>query len=170
MAEAMREYEKVDASFLQTAPVVFTVERTIPCSAAALFRSFEDPAAWKGWLDLDVEWTCEKPYGVGATRTIGLNGNVADETFFAWEQDRRIAFRFDRSSLPTLQAFAEDYVVTPVDANSCRFAWTVAATPRSLLRLLSFAIRPMLERQWSGYIDSLQAWMGEHGARYESAD
>ncbi|MCB9739774.1 MAG: SRPBCC family protein [Deltaproteobacteria bacterium] len=168
MAKQMQEFDKVDLSFFDNAPVRIVVERRIPCSAAALFRSFEDPEAWKGWLDLDVEWTCSKPYGVGATRTIGLNGETADETFFVWDEGTRIAFRFDRSTLGMVTAFAEDYVVTPVDEKSCDFRWTVAVTPKGVLRYLSFLIGPMLKMQWGRYIDSLQKWMGEHGARYKA--
>lgn len=63
-----------------------------------------------------------------------------------------------------MRAFAEDYVVTPVDEKSCDFRWTVAVTPKGVLRWMSFLIAPLLKMQWGRYIDSLQKWMGEHRA------
>lgn len=90
-----------------------------------MFASFEDGSAWKEWLGLDVEWTSEKPFGIGTTRTVKSNGQEIDETFLIWNEPYQMTFRFDRASIP-LAAFAEDYKLTPLSDSSCELAWTYA--------------------------------------------
>lgn len=121
----MREMKAVDADYARTGPGTTTLKQAFDKPAASVFASFEDGAAWKEWLGLDVDWTSEKPFGVGTTRTVVANGQTIDEQFTVWEEPQRIAFYFVRSSLP-LAAFAEDYTLTPTGPNSCELAWSFA--------------------------------------------
>ncbi|MEM8860830.1 MAG: SRPBCC family protein, partial [Chloroflexota bacterium] len=102
-----------------------TLKQVINKPAESVFASFEDGPAWKEWLGLDVEWTSEKPFGVGTTRTVRTGGQEIDETFLIWHAPYQMAFRFDRSSLP-LAAFAEDYKLIPLNDSSCQLSWTYA--------------------------------------------
>ena len=55
-------------------------------------------------------------------------GMVGWEEFIAWEPCRRMAFRFDQTIPGGPTAFAEDYVVTPLDGDRSRVQWTMAMT------------------------------------------
>lgn len=102
-----------------------TLRQPIGKPAAAVFASFEDAAAWKEWLDLEVTWTSARPFGVGTTRTVTARGQAIDERFTVWEPPYRMGFYFERTALP-LAAFAEDYTLTPTGETSCELAWTYA--------------------------------------------
>ncbi len=121
----MREYKQVDADYPLSGPNSTTIRQVINKPAASVFASFEDAAAWKEWLGLDVEWTSEKPFGVGTTRTVIASGQTIDEVFTLWDEPHRMGFYFLRGSLP-LAAFAEDYTLTPLSDTSCELAWSYA--------------------------------------------
>ena len=121
----MRELRAVDVEFATSGSNHTTLRQRIAAPADALFRCFEDGPAWKEWLGWDVEWTSPKPFGIGTTRTLTRRRQRIEETFLAWEDGRRINFRFDRTTLP-LAAFAEDYVIEPTGESSCELAWTYA--------------------------------------------
>ncbi len=119
----MRTLQQVGADYPSTAPVSGTFSKLLPCSADTAFRCFEDGAAWKKWLDIDVEWTSPQPFGVGTTRTITANGQTIEEYFTAWEQGRLLSFRFERATLP-LAAFAEEYLLVPKASDVCELRWS----------------------------------------------
>ena len=121
----LRDLAEVDVDYATSGPNHATIRQHIDAPAAALFRSFEDASAWKEWLGWDVEWTSPKPFGVGTTRTLTKGRKRIDEVFLAWDDGRRINFRFTRTTLP-LGAFAEDYVVEPRGESACELAWTYA--------------------------------------------
>ena len=123
--DRIRDMKAVEAGYPFSGPNSTTLKQLIKKPAAAVFASFEDGAAWKEWLNLDVEWTSEKPFGVGTTRTVIANGQKIEETFLIWDEPKQMAFRFERGSLP-LAAFAEDYTLTPLNDSSCELAWTYA--------------------------------------------
>ncbi len=121
----MHEMTKVKDDYPFSGPNSTTLRQVINKPAAAVFESFKDAAAWKEWIDLDVTWTSEKPFGVGTTRTVITRGQTIEEYFFIWDEPHHMAFRFDRGTLP-LAAFAEDYTLTPLSDSSCELAWTYA--------------------------------------------
>lgn len=121
----MRELAEVDAGYATTGPNQTTLRQAIPGSADALFRCLEDGPAWKRWLGIEVHWTSPRPFGVGTTRTVKARGNTIEEYFTAWEPGRRMAFRFERTTLP-MAAFAEDYVIEATGDNTCELAWSHA--------------------------------------------
>ena len=121
----IREMTAVHADYPFSGPNSTTLKQAIDKPIDSVFASFEDAPAWKEWLDLDVEWTSEKPFGFGTTRTVVVRNQQIDERFTVWEEPRQIAFYFERSTLP-LAAFAEDYTLTSTGPSSCELAWTFA--------------------------------------------
>ncbi len=121
----LRQHEAVDVDYATTGPNQRTIVQSVPAPAADLFRCLEDGPAWKEWLDLDVEWTSEKPFGVGTTRTVRTGRQQIDEEFLAWDPGRRMNFYFTASTLP-LAAFAEDYLIVPDGDRACTLHWSYA--------------------------------------------
>lgn len=121
----LKELEKVDSDYVRTGPVQNTLTKLIGCSTDALFRAFEDPASWKQFLNIDVEWTSPKPFGVGTTRTITTGRQTIEEYFTGFEEGRLMAFRFDRATLP-VKAFAEEWLIEPKASDVCELQWSYA--------------------------------------------
>ena len=121
----MREMTAVSADYPFSGPNSTTLKQVIDKPIESLFASFEDAPAWNEWLGLDVEWTSERPFGVGTTRTVAVSNQQFDERFTAWDEPRKITFYFERGTLP-LSAFAEDYTLTSTGPGRCELAWTFA--------------------------------------------
>lgn len=122
----MRDLEAVDVDFATSGPRHTTLRQPIAKPADALFRCLVDGPAWNEWLGIDVEWTSPEPFGIGTTRTVKSGPATIDEYFLAWEEGRRMCFRFERCSLLPVSAFAEDYVITAKGDNNCELAWSYA--------------------------------------------
>jgi hypothetical protein len=139
--------QPVDASFFESAPVVISDAMPIRRSAEQVWSDLTMDATlwWCRILDR-VEWTSERPFGVGTTRTVtSLKGaNVIREHFFRWEQGRRKSFYVVEASGPMFRALAEDYVVEPAGENACSFTWTIAFEPKSALRPMNAANKAIL--------------------------
>ena len=132
------ELEPADAAFLDSAPVRYVGTFDVPLPAADV------------WLDLvrdksldhckvlaGAQWTSPRPFGVGTTRTMRttLGALVFEERYFRWEEGRRKSFTgVAMGNLPLFRRFAEDYLVEPTGAASCRFTWTIAGEPSQLGR------------------------------------
>jgi len=147
----MRDHRDVDAEFATTGPNTITRLQRVHAPADAAFAVLADGPAWKEWLGIDVEWTSPEPHGVGTTRSVTTRGATIDETFLVWESGRRMAFRFERSTLP-VTAFAEDYLLIDHPDGGCTLEWSYAyawAAP------LGFVTRPLF-----GFGFGLQATRG----------
>ncbi len=121
----MRDMKAVGADYPFKGPNSTTLRQVINKPVESVFASFEDSAAWKEWLGLEVEWTSDKPFGVGTTRTVVANNQQFDEYFTVWENPLRMGFYFERGTLP-LSAFAEDYTLRSISSSSCELTWTFA--------------------------------------------
>lgn len=98
------------------------VRGVLKVPASAVWAALVDDRAWTEWLPITrVVWTSPKPFGVGTTRTVEIGNQVVEETFFAWDEGARMAFRFEATSLP-VSAAVEDYRVTPA-GEGCEFVW-----------------------------------------------
>jgi len=94
------------------------------CTPGTLWKALLDEVAWTEWLDMSsAEWTSALPFGVGTTRTVKLPEHQINEVFVAWEDDKRMAFRFDQSTLP-VKAAAEDYRILQTE-QGCELQWTL---------------------------------------------
>ncbi len=123
MAKKLKDLQEVDVDYPRTAPVQVALTKLVPCSAATLFRAFEDAEFWNKFLGIVVEWTSPKPFGIGTTRTVTSGGHTIEEYFTGFEQDRVMAFRFDRATLP-VAAFAEEWLINSKSADVCELVWS----------------------------------------------
>ena len=149
---------RVDMDFFSTAPVRFTNVIDISATPDQLFAVFEDADSWTVWAPVikKVTWTSPKPFGVGTTRTVDTQGDVtAYEEFIAWEHGKRMAFRFNESSKPGMEAFGEDYIVEAT-ANGCLLTWTVAFAPTGLGRVVMPLAKPVIKMVFGKFLKNLK--------------
>lgn len=122
MAKELKQHEKVGEEFLSADKTPPDVTHRFPFPAEMVWAALLDGKAWTEWLPLTkVTWTSPEPFGTGTTRTVEAGGAAIEETFYAWEEGRRMAFRFERSPLP-IKAGAEDYRVVEAPGG-CELQW-----------------------------------------------
>lgn len=163
------EYAKVEGNFLEVAPVNGSLTKRIPASATTVFKVLEDEAAWPQWLDAIQQVTWTAPLGPGATREIVMGSMTVDEYFFEWEQDRLMAFRFERSPLPLIEAFAERWQIDPVSDDECELTWTYGLEARGPLKAAHAMIAkglPIASQKW---LDQLAEYVAAHAERYQES-
>ena len=159
----MIECRTFDVGFFDRAPEKFVYERVLDTTPEALFEVFEDPDSWPVWGTgiAKVDWTSPKPFQVGTTRTVWIGEQAVEEVFFAWEDNKRMAFRFDKTTLP-LKACVEDYqlVNTP---GGCRLDWRFRAKA-------PFILGPLVSGQMASGIKKglpqLEAYIRENPAKF----
>ncbi len=133
-----RTYTKVGEEFVQ-AGGGRTVTFDLPFSATTAFAALGDAASWKAWMDIDVNWTSPKPFGVGTTRTVVAGGQSIDEEFFAWDEGRRMAFCFVQGGLP-VRSMIENYVLEDMPGGGCQLHWTLKADGLGPLKHLLYRL------------------------------
>lgn len=124
----MHPCERVDLSFIETAPYRFRNSVDLAITPEQLFEVLGDAESWPRWAKVitKVTWTSPEPRGVGTTRVVQMRGGiVGDEEFIAWEPFTHMAFRFNECSTKAVAAFAEDYRVAVIPGG-CRLTWTMA--------------------------------------------
>ena len=152
MARTLRQHQDVGEEYLRGARHPGAAHR-FPFAPEMVWAALLDGKAWTEWLDglTDVEWTSPKPWGVGTTRTVSLKGgHKVEEIFFAWDEGERMAFNFDRSTLP-VKAGVEDYRVRRAPGGS-ELTWSGKVSGFPLGPLVAAALTrgirkglPMLE-------------------------
>jgi hypothetical protein len=132
----MYSCERVDESFIQSAPFRFSNSVDLAITPKQLFEVLADADSWPRWAKVitKVTWTSPEPYGVGTTRTVDmLGGLTGDEEFLAWEPYTYLAFRFNSCTNKAVAAFAEEYRVVETPGG-CRLTWTMAQKPNGSAR------------------------------------
>ncbi|MEQ8559357.1 MAG: SRPBCC family protein [Henriciella sp.] len=122
MAKEPKKIEEAGEAFLDESSKVQLLSHEFPFPRDAVWKALRDGDTWTKWLPITkVEWTSPEPFGVGTTRTVWIGKDVVEEVFIAWDEGHRMAFRFDRTTLP-VKAFVEDYQLheTP---GGCRLDW-----------------------------------------------
>lgn len=126
MAKALKAHKPVGEDYLAAAKQSSAVHR-FPFPPQMVWNALLDDRAWTEWLPITkVTWTSPKPFGAGTTRTVEVGDQKIEETFFAWDEGKRMAFRFERSTLP-VSAAVEDYRVVPVEGG-CELRWSGKAS------------------------------------------
>lgn len=126
MAKTPKTHKPVGEEYLAGAKQASVVHR-FPFPPEMVWNALLDPVAWTEWLPITkVTWTSPKPFGTGTTRTVEIGPQIVEETFFAWDDGRRMAFRFEASTLP-VSAAVEDYRVVPVEGG-CEMRWSGKAS------------------------------------------
>jgi hypothetical protein len=126
MARTLKPHKQVGEDYLATAKPSSAVHR-FAFPPEMVWNALLDGPAWTEWLAITgVTWTSPKPFGPGTTRTVEIGDHKVEETFFAWDEGTRMAFRFERSTLP-VSAAVEDYRVVPVEGG-CELHWSGKAS------------------------------------------
>jgi hypothetical protein len=129
--------EPAGEEFFESAPMQLRAHFDVPKPAAEVWGELtgDDALHWCRILN-EVTWTSPRPFGVGTTREVtALRGaNCLREHYFLWEEGRRHSFYVVEASAPLFRRLAEDYLVEPTGAESCRFTWTIAVEPKALTR------------------------------------
>jgi hypothetical protein len=143
--------EKVGLEFFDEAPVKYVSVEEVKGTPERIFEVFLDADAWSTWAFAitDVEWTSPMPPEIGTTRNVTMLGNmIGYEEFIAWEDGKRMAFRFNECNKPMAEAFAENWLVTDLGNGSCRVEWTMAMQPSGpgtkLTPVTKFIMAPVL--------------------------
>ena len=145
----MKQYElqKVGLEFVDTAPARLINTVHVKATPEQIWSALEDATAWPRWAKAikRVEWTSERPFGVGTTRTVTMSGRMTVfERFIAWEPHRLLAFRFDRASMNGVSAFAESYTIEPRADGTTSVTWVMAMAPAGPSRAIVPLTRPLM--------------------------
>jgi carbon monoxide dehydrogenase subunit G len=150
--------ERVDVSFIDTAPYRFTNSVDLAITPEQLFEVLADAESWPRWASVitKVTWTSPEPRGVGTTRIVDMRGGiVGDEEFLIWEPLRRMAFRFNECSTTAVAAFAEDYRVAVIPGG-CRMTWTLAQKPVGPAKVAMLLVAPLLNLALRRFLTNLR--------------
>ena len=127
--------------FAEAAP--FTADASIVCPvpAAALFAVLRDHRRWPEWVGAGVTQvtpTSDPDYGVGSTRTVTF-GRFAEvkERFVGWEEPTLWAFTALSFRPGVFSKLVERFAIEPLDQNSCRISYRMAADFRMPFRMLA---------------------------------
>lgn len=162
--------EEADFSFIKKAKFQYKYSAKIPASAETVFKIFENEHAWPLWFKgvRRIQWTSEKPFKVGTTRTVYLkNGFSANEVFYAWKPGREFGFYFTDTNVPSLKRFAELYELTPIDENNCTFTLHVGVDPIFPLSLTGPLGKWLLSGTFKTAPESLAKFMLHHKLHQE---
>jgi len=93
--------KKVGFKYLETAPALFINRVDINASSLEVFNSFADEKAWTTWFPdiVGMKWTCQKPYGVGSSRTVNIKAMTGYERIIAWDPGKRFTFYLKNAKL-----------------------------------------------------------------------
>lgn len=161
MARTLKAHKQVGEDYLATARQASAVHR-FAFPPQTVWNALLDGPAWTEWLAITrVTWTSPRPFGPGTTRTVEVGDQVIEETFFAWEDGRRMAFRFERSTLP-VSAAAEDYRIVPVEGG-CELRWSGKASAPLFLGGL---ITSQLTRGLASGLPKLEALIAQQPDRF----
>ena len=162
MAKKMKKLEEVGEAFISDPSKTKLVRHEFPFPREVVWNALLDGETWTKWLPITkVEWTSPQPFKVGTTRTVWIGEQAVEEVFFAWEDNKRMAFRFDKTTLP-LKACVEDYqlVNTP---GGCRLDWRFRAkAPFILGPLISGQMKSGLKKG----LPQLEAYIRENPAKF----
>ncbi|OBI20188.1 MULTISPECIES: SRPBCC family protein [unclassified Mycobacterium] len=159
--------DRVDMSFIDSAPFVFRNSVDLAITPEQLFEVLADAESWPRWASVitKVTWTSPEPRGVGTTRVVEMRGGmVGNEEFLAWEPFSHMAFRFNECSTQAVAAFAEDYRVEAIPGG-CRLTWTMAQKPAGPARLAMYLVGPLLNLGLRRFLRNLRSYTD---ARYSA--
>ncbi|BDU05109.1 hypothetical protein FMUBM48_13720 [Nocardia cyriacigeorgica] len=150
--------EKVDKSFVDTAPHRFTNSVDLRVTPQQVYEVLAEAEPWPRWATVitDVTWTSPHPRGVGATRTVTMRaGMTAAEEFLAWDPGRHMAFRFNACSTRGIHAFAESYDIVPTDTG-CRLTWTLAMSGDRATQVSITLVGPLMNLTFRYFLRKLR--------------
>jgi carbon monoxide dehydrogenase subunit G len=163
----MHPCERVDVSFVDTAPYRFVSTVDLAITPEQLFEVLADASSWPHWASVitNVTWTSPEPRGVGTTRTVHMRGGIVGaEEFLVWEPFSRMAFRFNEANTSSIAAFAEDYQVVST-ATGCHLTWVMAMKPNGVASRVGMAAgRPVMGWLFQRFLHNLRRYTDERFA------
>jgi len=141
----------VDETFLETAPTRFVETFEVRLPASTVWGELTRDGTLDWCRGLRIDWLTPRPFGLGTRRRARLFGVLlrVDEEYFVWEEGRRMAFFVTAVRPPAYRRSAEDYVVEALDADRCRFTWTLAFELTWLGRLNAPLTGPIVKRMFA---------------------
>ncbi|MCY4044970.1 MAG: SRPBCC family protein [Cellvibrionales bacterium] len=142
----MHPSTQVSPEYFTQVPYRFSATTLVESTPEKIFDVFEDENSWPKWAPpiKQVDWTSEKPYGVGTTRRVTMVGMVGDEVFIEWDYPKVMAFCFTHSSSGLVESFAERYELVALSDGKVALTWTMAMTPKGLGKLSLFLSKPIM--------------------------
>jgi hypothetical protein len=164
----MHPCERVDLSFIETAPYRFRNSVDLAITPEQLFEVLGDAESWPRWAKVitKVTWTSPEPRGIGTTRVVEMRGGIVGDVgvppacggeFIAWEPFTHMAFRFNECSTKAVAAFAEDYRVDVIPGG-CRLTWTMAQKPARGAGLGMAVFGPLLNLALRRFLRNLRTY------------
>ncbi|WP_405136588.1 SRPBCC family protein [Nocardia sp. NBC_01388] len=141
--------QPVDDSVLDTAALVFTIERVIDAPLQAVWDAVDGDRAWS-WLPFPgVGVRYDSPArGAGVVREMGSVFGISRmlwverEKFWRYEPNRRITFGVVSGNwlqYLLVRQYAEDMRFADLGNGGTKVEWTIAVTPRLPLRFSTWA-------------------------------
>ena len=161
------ELRSVGLEFLRTAPKVYVAECTIAAPPRAVWDAFTHPSTWRSWwpgVTSASYGNSPEPYGVGTFREARVSGQRYQETIVAWDEERRFAYRIDRATIPIAHAQLESTELRDEAGNGTRVRWTIACTPRLLMRLGAPFFPRIMNRMLVRAMANLEAYLERRSA------
>jgi hypothetical protein len=144
----------------------FHSDAVIDATPEEVFKVLADGPSWSVWHSpiRNVQWSSE-PFDVGTTRTIDYGSTHIWEYFYAWEPNKRMAFCFEATSMPTFLQFiaaTEDYSLERVEGtNQTLYKRLVCIEPSSFLRYGVCGVEENLRKSFEKTTIALQTCFKE---------
>jgi carbon monoxide dehydrogenase subunit G len=141
------EMRPVGLDFLKDAPRVWVAECQLSAPRMAVWNAFADAASWPAWFPgvSQASYPGESPpYGVGTRRAASVAGQRYEERMVAWDEGKRWAYYIERATLPLANAQLECSEFEDHEGGT-RVRWTLAADPRTALKVAAPAFQRVLD-------------------------
>ena len=141
------EMRPVGLDFLREAPRVWVAECDVNAPRMAVWNAFADAATWSAWFPgvTEASYPGEStPYGVGTRRAATVGGQRYEERMVAWDEGKRWAYFIERATVPLAKAQLECAEFEDHEGGT-RVRWTLAADPRTALKLVAPTFQRVLD-------------------------
>ncbi len=150
-----------DIGFADTAPWTFDFEGTISASPARVWATWTDNPSWAVWFKGCKSCTTTSPSaaGVGATRSIKVNGLTADERFIAWEPERLWAFTVVAIKPAFATSMVERVTFSDLGDDRTRIDYRIAVAPRTWAKPLRALVAGQGGKSFAKSFQQLDAYL-----------
>jgi polyketide cyclase/dehydrase/lipid transport protein len=151
--------EPVGLELIDTARFRSTNSVELSITPVQLWQVLEEAESWPRWSPLTrMTWTSPAPFRVGTTRAIEMRGGAAAvEEVIAWKPYSHMAFRMNKSSLPTEGASVEEHRIEPTPGG-CRLTWTLAHDPKNPPLLARLVAKRVMTSKYREYLAKLRQY------------
>ena len=158
---------KVGLEFIEKAPKVYRVEKTLGARRTDVWRAFADPGTWKHWFPGVEEASygdSPEPFGVGTFRESLVAGERYEEIMVCWEEGVRWGYTIERATLPLAKAQLEINEFEDF-AGGTLVRWILATDPLQDLGYMadSTPFDEFLDRLFGDAMQALDAYIAEGG-------